>query len=122
MSAEANEAIVELLLFRTPTNFKLLHFFNNMSGSGGAVALERLLLNSPTLEDFRLSSTRCGIEGGIALSRGLASCSQLRKLDLCDNTFGVEGGIQLGKALSVMANLVHLNLRDLGIKLFVFIA
>ena len=33
LSASATHAIVEILTFRTPTKLKVLHFFNNMSGT-----------------------------------------------------------------------------------------
>jgi hypothetical protein len=37
---------------------KLLHFYNNMSGDGGAKAVADIVLACPDLEDFRFSATR----------------------------------------------------------------
>ena len=67
LSAEAMESIRDLLLFRgvdQPTSLKSLRFHNNMSGSGGAIAIAKVVEQSPLLERFELSSTRCGRDGG----------------------------------------------------------
>ena len=71
LSAEACESIRDLLLFRgldQPTNLTHLRFHNNMSGSGGAIAIADIVKNSPSLKVFELSSTRCGRDGGEKLS------------------------------------------------------
>ena len=50
-----------------------LHFWNNMSGDEGGIHVGKLISkHCPHLQDFRLSSTRCGAEGGVALGNGLA--------------------------------------------------
>lgn len=64
-----HQAVVEILTFRTPTNLRVLHFFNNMSGDGGAEALASLMEHAPLLEDLRFSGTRAGPKG--SLVRGL---------------------------------------------------
>ena len=74
LSAEACDAIADMLLFRAPTRLRRLHFFNNMSGDGGGVAIGRILAQSPNMADFRMSSVRCAAEGGAALFASLASC------------------------------------------------
>mgnify|MGYP003385785825 CR=1 FL=1 len=76
MSAEAATLISELLL-HTETNeedkedkescpppLKTLHFFNNMSGNGGGIAIAKMIsVCSDTLTDIRFSATRCMVKG-----------------------------------------------------------
>lgn len=79
MSAEAAALICELLLQSTDDNneeieksnekqspppLKILHFFNNMSGNGGGVAIAKLITAcSKTLTNIRFSATRCMASG-----------------------------------------------------------
>jgi hypothetical protein len=40
-----------------------------MSGSGGAIAISKLILHCPYLEDFRFSATRSAADGCLALAQ-----------------------------------------------------
>lgn len=70
LSAEAAELLVKILIReasvlgegeaarkRCPP-LELLHFYNNMSGDGGAKAVAQIVEASPQLLDFRFSATR----------------------------------------------------------------
>ena len=117
ISAEAARSIADLVLFRTPTALKKLHFFNNMSGNGGAIAIADIVRASPDLTDFRVSSSRGGKDGGVALARALRhAASSLRRLDLNDNTFGVTGGVAIGATLRACNALHELNIGDTAIE------
>ena len=105
-----------MLLFRTPTRLRRLHFFNNMSGDGGGVAIGRICAQSPNMADFRMSSVRCAAEGGTALFGALASCRRLVRLDLADNSFGGVDPALLGAALAEQPLLDHLSLSDTGVE------
>lgn len=63
MSARASEVIAdEILLFRgpdVPTLLQKFHFYNNMSGDGGAMALSRVIRQSPQLTHLRLVVNMC---------------------------------------------------------------
>jgi Ran GTPase-activating protein 1 len=118
LSKEAMNEIRDLLLFRgpdSPTVLEKLHFWNNMSGDGGATAISSVILQSPDLSDFRLSSTRCGSEGGADLVKALSTRTNLQKIDLADNTFGSGVAPLLGPLISNNRNLMHLNLSDLSL-------
>ncbi|RLN89103.1 hypothetical protein BBJ28_00006555 [Nothophytophthora sp. Chile5] len=120
ISAAAAAVIAqEVLLFRgqdTPTKLETFHFYNNMSGDGGATALAELLPLSPLLRDLRFSATRAQRAGSLAFATALASLHSLEKLDLSDNTFKAEGAGAIAKAVRGMPNLVELNLRDAAIE------
>lgn len=120
ISAAAAAVIAdEVLLFRgpdAPTKLQTFHFYNNMSGDGGAKALARLLPLSPALRDLRFSATRAQREGSLAFAKALSGLRNLEKLDLSDNTFKAEGGVAIAAALRQQLNLVELNLRDAAIE------
>ena len=119
LSAEAMNEIRDLLLFRgsdQPTVLEKLHFWNNMSGDGGASAIASVVSLSPNLIDFRLSSTRCGSEGGTDLLQALSTRSTLQHLDLSDNTFGASTAPLLGPLVNNNFNLIVLNLADLSLE------
>jgi Ran GTPase-activating protein 1 len=119
LSAEAMEIIQRLLLFRgtdNPTRLKTLRFHNNMSGSGGAVAISKVLEQSPLLEHFELSSTRCGREGGLCLCKALGNCPNLKSVNVCDNTFGAEGGEVLAQSLIGKTSLEILKVGDVTLE------
>jgi Ran GTPase-activating protein 1 len=113
ISAESAQTIADLLLFRTPTKLKRIEFFNNMSGSDGAIAIARVVEASPDLEYFRFSSSRGGQEGGEALAKALET-SKLQHLDLHDNTLGVDTGKMLARWLLKQTNLTYLDLGDIS--------
>ncbi|KAG1703158.1 hypothetical protein DVH05_008070 [Phytophthora capsici] len=120
ISAAAAEVIAqEVLLFRgldTPTKLETFHFYNNMSGDGGAIALAKILPLSPGLKDLRFSATRAQREGSLTFAKALASLQKLEKLDLSDNTFKAQGGEAIAAAVKNMPNLTEINLRDAAIE------
>ena len=126
LSMEACAALADILLAPLPgaaekratTTLTHLHFFNNMSGSGGGVALAPLVERSPALASFRLGSTRCAAEGFIPLCAALRTCgSSLTSLDLSDNTIGAaEGADALAQCVAGLPNARILRLGDLGLE------
>lgn len=120
ISAAAAQVIADdVLLFRgadAPTKLETFHFYNNMSGDGGAEALARLLPRCPRLTDLRFSATRAQRKGSLAFAKALASLTQLKKIDLSDNTFKGEGGAAIAVALAQLPHLHELNLRDAAIE------
>ncbi|KAE9194520.1 hypothetical protein PF004_g20702 [Phytophthora fragariae] len=118
-AAAAGVIAQEVLLFRgqdTPTKLETFHFYNNMSGDGGAIALAKLLPLSPALKDLRFSATRAQREGSLAFATAVASLKKLEKLDLSDNTFKAPGAKAIAAAVKNMPNLVEFNLRDAAIE------
>ncbi|GMF15214.1 unnamed protein product [Phytophthora lilii] len=118
-AAAAGVIAQEVLLFRgqdTPTKLETFHFYNNMSGDGGAIALAKLLPLSPALKDLRFSATRAQREGSLAFATALASLKKLEKLDLSDNTFKAQGAKAIAAAVKNMPNLVEINFRDAAIE------
>lgn len=120
ISAAAADVIAhEVLLFRgldTPTKLETFHFYNNMSGDGGAIALAKILPLSPALKDLRFSATRAQRDGSLTFAKALASLRKLEKLDLSDNTFKASGGEAIAAAVKNMPNLREINLRDAAIE------
>jgi Ran GTPase-activating protein (RanGAP) involved in mRNA processing and transport len=114
ISAEAARTIADLVLFRTPTALHTLHFYNNMSGNGGAIAIADMVAASPQLRDFRFSSSRGGNAGGIALAKALRAAPGIQRIDVNDNMFGVPGSSALAQSLRFATALTHLNVGDIG--------
>ena len=50
---------------------KLLNFYNNMSGDGGAIAAAKILRNMPQLQNFRYSATRAAALGSQTIAEVL---------------------------------------------------
>ncbi|TDH65179.1 hypothetical protein CCR75_005903 [Bremia lactucae] len=118
-AAAASVIVEEVLLFRgpdTPTKLETFHFYNNMSGDEGAVALAKVLPLAPLLKDLRFSATRAQREGSLTFAQALASLQKLEKLDLSDNTFKAHGGKAIAAAVKRMPYLVEMNLRDASIE------
>ena len=101
-----------------PSGIKVLEFDNNMSGSGGAIAVAALLPSCPSLVSFRMSSSRVRPDGGEALCKAICDMPPtLRHLDVSDSMYGgEETGIALASALRKQANLETINLKDCGIE------
>ncbi|KAJ0401917.1 hypothetical protein P43SY_003534 [Pythium insidiosum] len=120
ISAAAAKVIAdEVLLFRgadAPTKLETFHFYNNMSGDGGAGALAVLLPRCPLLRDLRFSATRAQRKGSLAFAKALKSLPKLERLDLSDNTFGAEGGEAIAAAMALQPQLTEVNLRDATIE------
>lgn len=112
LSAEACRAVSDVLLFRTPTRLRLLHFNNNMSGSGGGIAIADVVQASCDLLDLRFSSSRCGSEGALAFAAALPYAPRLKRIDLSDNTFNARGLAAISASLSGLAWLEEINLSD----------
>jgi Ran GTPase-activating protein 1 len=68
LSKEACELVAEILTASVVPAFKTLHFYNNMSGSGGAAAIATVLRECHSLKDFRFSATRSSSDGCLALA------------------------------------------------------
>lgn len=113
ISAESAQTIAELLLYRTPTKLRVIEFFNNMSGSDGAIATSKLVEASPDLEKFRFASSRCGREGGVAIAKALRN-AQFRHLDLHDNTLGVPTAKSLAITLLKQRRVEYLDIGDVS--------
>ncbi|CAI5711656.1 unnamed protein product [Hyaloperonospora brassicae] len=120
LSAAAARVLADdVLLFRgpdTPTKLESFHFYNNMSGDGGAVALAKLLTLSPAMKDLRFSATRAQREGSLAFATALASLTKLEKLDLSDNTFKAQGARAIAAAVRNMPWLEEVNFRDAALE------
>lgn len=116
LSAEAVEQLAEILLASGETPpIRVLHFYNNMCGNGGAIAMSRIISACVNLEDLRFSATRSMAEGCAAIAAAVDSVCMLKKLDLSDNNFGDSAGVTLARALSHQPQLNTLNLRDSGL-------
>lgn len=93
-----------------------LHFYNNMSGDGGAKAAAKIFSRLPGLQDLRYSATRASAEGCAALAQAIAAVPVLRRLDLSDNSFGVKATGLLAQGLLVHQEVLETcNLRDDGL-------
>lgn len=71
LSKEACELVSEILLADELPHFQTLHFYNNMSGSGGATAISQVVRMCRSLKDFRFSATRSSSDGCLALAEVL---------------------------------------------------
>eukprot|EP00514_Thraustochytrium_sp_LLF1b_P013320 CAMPEP_0184540744 /NCGR_PEP_ID=MMETSP0199_2-20130426/902_1 /TAXON_ID=1112570 /ORGANISM="Thraustochytrium sp., Strain LLF1b" /LENGTH=444 /DNA_ID=CAMNT_0026934395 /DNA_START=49 /DNA_END=1383 /DNA_ORIENTATION=+ len=118
MNNGLSELSVDLLAGFLPTeHLKLLHFHNNMSGSGGAVAASNIVLKCSKLEDFRMSSSRVRSDGGLPLLKALSTrAPSLVRLNLSDSMLDEECTEELVGALKNMPKLTDLVLRDTGIE------
>jgi Ran GTPase-activating protein 1 len=76
LSAEASEALVNILLEGGCPPLIQFHFHNNMSGNGGAFAIARMVENCPTLQDFRYSTTRTSAAGCLKLAEVMSDFTQ----------------------------------------------
>ena len=71
LSAEACALVCHILLEDGCPPLKLLHFYNNMSGSAGAIAVSNIIKACPELQDLRFSATRSGPEGCLSIAEVL---------------------------------------------------
>jgi len=115
LSKEASELVAVILQEVSPA-LETFHFYNNMSGDGGAIALASIIACSPTLKDIRFSATRSMPAGCRAVATALAACHSLTKLDCSDNTFGEEAAGILAESIRNRSDLIILNLRDDALK------
>jgi Ran GTPase-activating protein 1 len=112
ISAEAARGLADVLLYRPATTLRTLHFDNNMSGGGGAVAVADIVAASPELQDLRFTSSRATREGGAALAAAFLLTPRLTTLNLHDNLFAEVLGVELGRSLPSMPSLLHLDVGD----------
>lgn len=113
LSAESCEMVRDVLLADGCPAIKLLHFYNNMSGNGGAEAVSTIVKAlAGTLVDFRYSATRGSAAGCEALAQAIGTCASLTSIDLSDNTFGDSAAATLAESLKRQKGLRRLCLRD----------
>jgi len=117
MNDGLSELSVRLLAEYLPVeHLRTLHFHNNMSGSGGAVAAAAIVAKCDKLEDFRMSSSRVQPDGGLELIKALSSKgATLRKLNLSDSMLDEECTEELVAGLQKFTKLTDLILRDTGV-------
>lgn len=115
LSAEASETLHEILIKDGMPPLKVFHFYNNMSGDGGAIAVGNIVRACPQLLDFRFSATRSRRPGCLAVAKALTTLTDLTTLDLGDCMFADEAAEHLATALGQQKALTSLNLRDAGL-------
>lgn len=100
-------------LAKTACALETFHFYNNMSGPGGCIAVADMLEHCCFLTSFRYASARAGLEASEKLARSIAiHMKRLRYLDLSDCSFQHEGASALADAISRQKELEFLKLRD----------
>lgn len=101
--SEASAAQLCDLVLAAKCPLAQFHFFNNMSGPGGARAIAAMLRNPQLhgVRDLRFSGTRAQADGTLAVADAVAlGCGPtLTKLDFNDNTFLAAGAQALKLAL-----------------------
>jgi ribose 5-phosphate isomerase A len=106
------------LILASGCELKTFHFFNNMSGPGGAKEIAAMLRDPKLagLLDLRFSGTRAQAEGTKAVISSIAEGGNYNfiKLDLNDNTFQDEGAFYIAKSITSgrFHQLQSLLLRD----------
>jgi Ran GTPase-activating protein 1 len=68
LSAEAAAEVANILLDGGVPPIKVFHFYNNMCGNGGAVAVARIVAQAEGLVDLRFSATRSSHAGCHAIA------------------------------------------------------
>lgn len=68
LSAEAVSLLDDVLKANDSSLLRLLHFYNNMSGTEGAKHFSRIISAHANLEDLRFSATRAGPEGCVEVA------------------------------------------------------
>ena len=95
---------------------ELFHFYNNMSGDGGAVAVAKIIAENVMLKDLRFSATRSMKPGCKTIAEAISTLRNLVRLDVSDNVFGKKAGTILADAVKNNPGLTFLNLRDSGLE------
>jgi len=117
LSSSSMELLTNILVSDgQPLKVHTLHFYNNMSGPEGAVALARLLKHCPSLRNFRFSGTRALRAGSRTIAEALLPFTNFHSLDLADNMFSEEIASILVQVLRNQPNLRYLNLKDAGLE------
>lgn len=115
LASESAVLLSELLLEGGCPPIKLFHYFNNMSGDDGAIAVSGIVKACVNLTDFRFSGVRSQKKGCAAIADALGSLTTLTRLDLSDNMFQGDAGTVLADVLQKQSGLTYLNLRDGGL-------
>ena len=116
LSAEAASLLAEVLSGGGMPPLSTFHFYNNMSGDNGALAIAIIVSLSPDLEDLRFSATRSMKPGCTAVAESLQKLTKLRKLDVSDSSFGEGASVIMADAIGKNPNLTHINLRDANLE------
>ena len=97
-----------------PTSLRAVEFYRNLLHDDGPHALVPLVLASPHLSHFVLSSSRVSSAGGLAITRALTSLAHLQALNLSDSNLGPDAGLVLARELLVPAKTQQLSVLHLG--------
>jgi len=107
--------VSELLLDVCCPPLKVLHYHRNRSGNSGAIAMSKVIANSPALTDLVYTQSHATAEGCMAIATAIASVSRIEKLDLSDNAFDKEAAQKLGESLKHHETLQVLRLKRCGL-------
>jgi hypothetical protein len=70
LSAESVQELGEIMINNNQCkHLTLLHFYNNMSGTPGAIAFSKIISHFPEIQDLRFSATRAGAEGCLEIAK-----------------------------------------------------
>ncbi|RLN50924.1 hypothetical protein BBJ29_009981, partial [Phytophthora kernoviae] len=115
-AAAANVIAQEIILQNgegAQSTLEEFHFYNNMSGHDGCVAVANVLAQCKNLTTLRYASARAGVEASEEMARSVNThLRDLQSLDLSDCSFEDDGADQLAEAISKQPNLQFLKLRD----------
>ena len=101
-----------------PSTLEEFHFYNNMSGHDGCLAVASVLNRLTKLTAFRYASARAGPDASAALARSInLHLRNLTSLDVSDCTFSDEGADELAAAVGKQSHLRNLKLRDASLGL-----
>mmetsp|Transcript_21553 Transcript_21553/g.25956 ORF Transcript_21553/g.25956 Transcript_21553/m.25956 type:complete len:501 (-) Transcript_21553:594-2096(-) len=114
ISAEAAGAANELMV--NAHTLKTLHFYNNMSGDKGAMAMAALVKRATKLESYRMSCTRVMEDGMAAVGEALGTLSTLKWIDLKDNNACASGGAVLARAILNNRGLTCVHVSDIAME------
>lgn len=107
--------VSELLLDVCCPPLKVLHYHRNRSGNSGAIAMSKVIANSPGLTELVYTLSKATAEGCMSIATAIASISRLEKLDLSDNAFEKEAAQKLGESLKHHDSLTVLRLKRCGL-------
>jgi Ran GTPase-activating protein 1 len=103
--------VSELLLDICCPPLKVLQYHRNRSGNSGAVAMSKVISNSPSLTELVYTSSNATAAGCMSIATAVATVTRLEKLDLSDNSFDKEAAQRLGESLKHHDALKELRLK-----------